>query len=57
MPNMDGIVQVAEFGAEEEGEGGGGSESWWKEGASVSLHLTKEVMERLEAGEGLRRFR
>ncbi|KAG7570955.1 hypothetical protein FFLO_01049 [Filobasidium floriforme] len=65
MPASDGLLQIMEArpssttagtvcgkGAE---EGQGGS-PWWKDGASVSLHLAEETMARLIADEAFREF-
>lgn len=64
MPASDGLLQIMEarpsstakatasMTAEEER----GSTCWWKDGASVSLHLAEETMARLIADEAFREF-
>jgi hypothetical protein len=60
MPASDGLLQIMEArpsstatAKESLGEGQGGS-PWWKDGASVSLHLAEETMARLIADEAFR---
>jgi hypothetical protein len=63
MPASDGLLQIMEARPSTtatavkttSGEGQGGS-PWWKDGASVSLHLAEETMARLIADEAFREF-
>jgi hypothetical protein len=65
MPASDGLVQVMEAGTvlagstsvekhEHEATTTGPGDRWWKDGASVSLHLAEAAMERLLKDPGLR---
>ena len=45
MPNMDGCIHVMEAGPAKTMSGGGAR--WYAEPVSVSLHLAKDVVERL----------
>jgi hypothetical protein len=65
MPASDGLLQIMEARPSstavkttsgEGGEEGQGGSPWWKDGASVSLHLAEETMARLIADEAFREF-
>lgn len=61
MPASDGLLQVMEArpsttATAKESLGEGQGSPWWKDGASVSLHLAEETMARLIADEAFREF-
>lgn len=57
MPASDGLLQIMEASPMSTGEDiMPENRSWWKDGASVSLHLAEETMARLIADEAFRVF-